>query len=237
VLAGGLSAASASEPDIPQPSLKPLQDLGNIRFVAGSDAPARKPQFSIKPKDDAENAAVCVLPFAVFSSALPIHSDKGCGFEDTVVLMALKPPGGETIRLSSPVTVTCSFAETFSEWVAKDVQAIAKRILGSPLALIASGPGYQCRRRNNRPDGKLSEHALGKAIDITAFQVAGGRNASVESHWTSGNAPARFLKEVHAAACRKFPTVLGPDADPHHTSHFHLDTGCHGQDCTYLICQ
>lgn len=33
----------------------------------------------------------------------------------------------------------------------------------------------------------------------------------------------RFLKEVHASACRVFGTVLGPEANQAHENHFHFD--------------
>lgn len=33
----------------------------------------------------------------------------------------------------------------------------------------------------------------------------------------------RFLKEIHAAACKHFGTVLGPEANNAHKNHFHLD--------------
>jgi len=47
----------------------------------------------------------------------------------------------------------------------------------------------------------------------------------------------KFLVEVHAEACARFTTVLGPDSNTAHEEHFHFDLGCHGRDCTYLICE
>jgi hypothetical protein len=40
-----------------------------------------------------------------------------------------------------------------------------------------------------------------------------------------GNADARkqFLHEIHVAACKRFGTVLGPEANEAHRNHFHLD--------------
>lgn len=34
---------------------------------------------------------------------------------------------------------------------------------------------------------------------------------------------SRFLREIHAAACRKFGTILGPESNSAHKNHFHLD--------------
>jgi hypothetical protein len=50
-------------------------------------------------------------------------------------------------------------------------------------------------------------------------------------------AEAKFLVGLHDAACQRFTTVLGPDANAEHHAHFHFDLGCHGRTCTYLICE
>ena len=36
-------------------------------------------------------------------------------------------------------------------------------------------------------------------------------------------AKTEFLRAVHAAACRIFGTVLGPEANAAHRNHFHVD--------------
>lgn len=51
------------------------------------------------------------------------------------------------------------------------------------------------------------------------------------------SAEARFLAAVHAAACTRFSTVLGPDANAYHRGHFHFDLGCHGRECDFRICE
>jgi hypothetical protein len=51
------------------------------------------------------------------------------------------------------------------------------------------------------------------------------------------SAEARFLTAVHAAACGRFTTVLGPDANAYHRGHFHFDLGCHGRACDFRICE
>ena len=33
----------------------------------------------------------------------------------------------------------------------------------------------------------------------------------------------RFLRDIHTAACKRFGTVLGPEANEAHRNHFHLD--------------
>ena len=33
----------------------------------------------------------------------------------------------------------------------------------------------------------------------------------------------QFLREIHAKACERFGTVLGPEANEAHRDHFHVD--------------
>lgn len=162
--------------------------------------------------------------------------DEDCGIGNPVGLQGIGDNETEMV-FPGTVLVSCSFAQVVSDWLLEDVAQAALHQMASPLVRIGSGPGYQCRRRNNLPDGKLSEHALGKALDLTHFEFSDGATVSIEEDWGKNTAKGRFLKEIHAAACKRFTTVLGPDSDPNHRSHFHLDTGCHGRDCTYLICQ
>lgn len=235
------TGGAAGEPAIPVPKPQAIGKTG---------APAPKPVLPTSPSlpgTTAGPSADAVVPEpmscpdlrAGIEAAPPVLGENGCGFQAAVRLkVAGADPG---VGLSPAPVLNCGFADAVAEWIASDATAAARQVLGEELAAVHSGPGYQCRRRNNLPDGKLSEHALGNAIDITAFELASGTRVSVESDWpapdTETTSAGRFLKAVHAAACARFTTVLGPEADEHHKSHFHLDNGCHGKDCTYLICQ
>ena len=84
---------------------------------------------------------------------------------------------------------------------------------------IRVAAAYDCRPRNKVAGAKLSEHAKGNAIDISAFKVkgewivVGGKN---------GLAQNAFLKDVRKSACGPFTTVLGPGV-AYHDDHFHFD--------------
>ncbi|MTI45465.1 hypothetical protein JM93_01138 [Roseibium hamelinense] len=213
---------------VPQPKPGHSQTVGG----AGETRQAESDQ-----KNSAAAAPVlCGLKNAEYSQVEPIVGENGCGIPAPVLVESFGLAGNQ-ISLSRSATLSCGFSKTLGEWVRKDLNRIAKEHLNTTLGTLVTGPGYVCRRRNNQPDGKLSEHALGTAIDITAFQTADGKTVSVEKDWGTETPKGRFLSDVHASACARFTTVLGPDVDPNHKSHFHLDIGCHGQACTYLICQ
>lgn len=93
----------------------------------------------------------------------------------------------------------------------------AKRNGGLSSMRVAAS--YACRARNKRPGAKLSEHAKGNAIDISAFVMRDGRTVTLISHW-SGGRNGRMLREMWKSACGPFGTVLGPNSDRYH---FHFD--------------
>ena len=100
------------------------------------------------------------------------------------------------------------------------------------------GTGYMCRNVNNGKTGNLSFHAFGDAVDVMGFTLEDGRTIDVKTAWP-GTVPdgSQLIRFAHAAACTRFTTVLGPEADAQHQDHLHLDLGCHGKTCTARICQ
>ncbi|WP_162009343.1 extensin family protein [Labrenzia sp. CE80] len=183
----------------------------------------------------AANEAACEIELAKIEIVESVEGENGCGIPAAVTLLATTGPS--PVSLLPPPTVGCAFAGKFAEFLSGPAVKQAGGEVGSDLTGLRVGPGYVCRRRNNLPDGKLSEHARGKALDITTFVFADGVEASVAEDWGKDTPEGRALKHLHSGACEVFTTVLGPDADPNHRSHFHVDIGCHGRNCTYLICQ
>ncbi len=93
---------------------------------------------------------------------------------------------------------------------------------GGKLTGLRIAASYACRTRDSIPDAKMSEHAFGDAIDISAFRVD-ERWIDVKSGWSSEGDDKDFLASVRQSACGPFTTVLGPGSDSFHTDHFHLD--------------
>ncbi len=242
VLAGTIFGFPAFAAGEHVPEAKPLATAQQEPFLEGIDTPPAKPKVPDNPGNTPgvvpEPLAACVIPGALLLVAEPLRGGEyqDCGITDPVRLAGVVR-GANVTKFPAPVTISCDFARVLTGWLRQDVLPAVEHEFESAVAIVASGPGYQCRRRNNQPDGKLSEHALGMAIDITQFQLVDGSDISVEKDWGVETEKGKLLQAIHAKACKRFTTVLGPDADPNHRSHFHLDTGCHGQDCTYIICQ
>lgn len=126
------------------------------------------------------------------------------------------------VTLDPGATLNCRSAKVLADWVEADARA-ALRSMNARLASMRVFASYACRPRNSQPGARISEHALGNAIDIGEFRLSNGETLVVESDWKQG-AAGDALERLHSSACGIFGTVLGPDSDRFHYNHFHFDT-------------
>ena len=81
---------------------------------------------------------------------------------------------------------------------------------------------YNCR--NVAGSDRRSAHAQANAVDVSGFVLADGRRITVLGNWTQGTpAERQFLRLVANSACKRFGTVLGPEYNPAHRNHFHVE--------------
>jgi hypothetical protein len=249
MLAGSTIHAATIEGPVPLPRHKPAAP----RQTPAAPAPAGQPQQARQPAGetpDLEFAARCLAALhqqGVIAKAVdPFRDEKdsGCGIDDPVKITAITIKGVGVgvgrdrpgMRFSPPMLLSCTFAAVFTGWLQDVVAPLADYHLATPLRGLAAGPGYVCRRRNNRPGGKLSEHAFGNAADLMQFSFGNGKKLPVAA-WNSAAAGEKaFLKAVRGTACGYFTTVLGPGS-AYHDTHFHLDRGIHGRSGNYRICE
>ena len=147
----------------------------------------------------------------------------GCSQLGTVEISGLRgdASGFEVTNLGP---VRCPTADALAAWARYGVDRAARQILGSPLARIETMGSYSCR--NVAGTGRLSAHATAQAIDVGGFVLEDGRRIAVLGAWNGGTeAERRFLRVVHASACKRFGTVLGPDYNPAHRDHLHVEKG------------
>ncbi len=147
----------------------------------------------------------------------------GCSTLGSVRLASLRSDDGP-LGLSNLGPVTCPLAETFAGWARFGADRAARQILGSELVRIETMGSYACR--NVAGTGRRSAHASANAIDISAFILADGRRISVLGNWSSPTRSEReFLRVIHASACKRFGTVLGPGYNADHADHIHVELG------------
>lgn len=151
--------------------------------------------------------------------------------------------GGTHVRYAGQVLVTEPFVqrlEAFEELV----NTLAEEHYGrAPRRLVHRG-GFNCRAARGRR-GRISEHALGNALDLQGFNFPRlPRDAEVEglprhlrrafevrvrSHWSPRRARdlhhARFLHRLAETVRQRpdiFRGIVGPPRPRHH-DHLHLD--------------
>jgi len=152
--------------------------------------------------------------------AITDETDKGCGIGAPYNLSRVAPD----VVLEPASQMTCETALALTRWV-NDTLLPAVEVLGDNVRLtrIVHGSTYICRRRNNQTGGKISEHALGRAVDILSFGFDGRNPVAVIPRAGDGNLAESFQRAARGGACLYFTTVLGPGSDAFHNDHLHLD--------------
>ena len=96
-------------------------------------------------------------------------------------------------------------------------------VSGVTVTLLTSAGSYDCRgQRSDHPE-RISEHALGRAVDITGFTLDDGSRITVQKNWWGKDEKAEFLHRVAAGAWKLFSVVLTPKSNKLHHDHLHLD--------------
>ena len=166
----------------------------------------------------------------------PERKESACIIPDPVELQATL--GNLPVRFVDRLTLDCDFATAMTTFIAETGQLLAVKHMGEPLSKLHSGRGYVCRRRNNAPTGKLSEHAFGNGMDLVSFEFVSGRRLDIRAADEMQDDEAAFFTAFRQASCDVFTTVLGPGSNDAHATHLHLDLGrAKGNPNPYRICE
>ena len=144
-------------------------------------------------------------------------------------LPRLGPSQGDSVAAFGPVavkpaaTLACPIVSVLDRWLADSVQPAALRWFGARVVEIKQISAYSCRGMNGNSYAHISEHAFGNALDIAGFTLADGRHISVKDGWKGLPEEQGFLRDVQAAACQQFTTVLAPGSNVYHYDHIHVD--------------
>jgi Extensin-like protein C-terminus len=127
------------------------------------------------------------------------------------------------VSMKPAATLACPIVSALDRWLTDSVQPAAMRWFGVRVIEIKQISAYSCRGMNGNPHAHISEHAFGNALDIAAFTLADGRRVTVRGGWRGLPEEQGFLRDVQAAACQQFNTVLAPGSNSHHEDHIHVD--------------
>jgi hypothetical protein len=128
-----------------------------------------------------------------------------------------------TATVSPAATLACPIVSALDAWIKDSVQPSAQRWFNQPVVEIRQISAYSCRGMNGQPGARISEHAFGNALDIASFVLADGRKVTVKDGWRGSPEQQGFLRDIQAAACEQFTTVLAPGSNAFHYDHIHVD--------------
>jgi hypothetical protein len=225
------------------PLPRPRPDAPSPRSSPPSAAsPSRDQKQPSQTDDTAREDEACLFHLRAagveFSiPTMPVAAKAACTIEVPVRLksVTVQARAAAKVHLPEEPVVSCQFAERLAAWLGHLVAPLIAGRMSADLRAVRTGPGYECRNRNGAASGKLSGHAVGKAIDISAFELSTSRLIPIKPD--GDEAMRNVVDSVRTAACGWFTTVLGPGADAAHTDHLHVDIVLHGTSDRYRICQ
>lgn len=224
--------------------------FGSLRVYAdGSPAAGARLEPSLTQGPAAAEAAPELQPVAGLDRepllprlqrAYPLDDRSRVAGSGTIAcpVVELTDHAGDGIAFDPPARVAPPFRERLRE-LERVLREVSMPFYGRPPSALLVASSYDCRSISGRGE-RLSEHALGNAIDITGFRFdrldsasAPGFEVRIERHWKArGDATqelhARFLEALTRALIARdvFRTLLGP-AHRDHADHFHFDMAPH----------
>jgi hypothetical protein len=263
-LAAGIGVASAAacvrgDTELRGSSPPVLDEQPSVAAVpADGDGAARS---SVSPPDTAgheEGPGAARVPLSRWQLWAAWNALKGDAYDldgvnrflDDGEQLACEPKslvryGGTRLKYQSAVQVNPAFRERLARF--EDVVLeVAKDVYGrSPRRVLHFGT-YACRSSRNRTY-RVSEHALGNAIDVAGFDfgpaskreplapglprsLASAFQVRIAKHWSDQRTAAaathaRFLYELSTRLSERedvFRVMIGPSR-PDHADHFHFD--------------
>lgn len=231
------SVAGASPTSSPVPLPRPRPKMGllpswiatlwreptTFREAAGED---------FKTADVTSAPSACrtrLEKFAVVTAMPRLIGPGSCGGGDIVRIDAVLLPGGKKVEIKPAPYLQCPMAEQLALWLRDD--AVPLTAVSGVLQRLETYDDFDCRGRNRKMTGKVSEHGKANAIDLKGFTFEGGRYI----HLTDMKADKPLREAARKSACARFTTVLGPGSDGYHEEHIHLDLAERSNG--YRICQ
>lgn len=205
--------------------LRPSVDIAPLGSIAAKPAVAAGFPRLLSPADPSvmpDDETACrrdLRRLGVGFRDLPAIRDGACGIDYPVEVTGL--PGG--VALQPAATLNCQMALAFSRWTREQLQPAARIRYLSSVTAIRQASSYACRNMIGASRSRISEHARGNALDVSAIMLANGDEIDVRKPGLFAFRSRSLLNTVRGDACDYFTTVLGPGYNREHRDHFHFD--------------
>ncbi len=188
-----------------------------------SNLSAKSVAADIGPRFNLDRAKSCEAKLRAYGASFTVQKKIDgpgrCGSPRPLNLTRLK--GG--LLVDGDVVVRCEMALALARWTSNVVIPSAQLHLQARPARLDISTSYKCRRRNNNPKAKLSEHAFANGIDFMGISFKQIRPMKIQAHNGSSSAMRAFQAAIRGGACAYFTTVIGPTTNAAHADHLHLD--------------
>lgn len=188
-----------------------------------------KPEFDLAAAKECE-AALRALG-ARFAVLDPVVGEGQCGWPRPLRLDRFS----RAVATAGESMLRCEVALALARWSSEVVVPSAELHMGTGVSAIEVSTTYQCRRRNNNPTGKLSEHGFANGVDLLAVQLASGERIDFRDRRGEAAPDRAFQAAIRGGACAYFTTVLGPMTNADHAGHVHVDLAV--RNGGYRICE
>lgn len=190
--------------------------------AACTSSPPPPPATQAQPPS-LDSAAMCLQHLADaqvrFERVKDWTTAEGCGVQNAVKVTQAGIPWNR------PATLSCDMAEILVRFERDGVQPLARKWFNQSVRKIVHAGTYDCRRERGGKASRISQHGLGRAIDIIGFELTDGSVINVRQHWGGAGNKTSFLQDVSKTACEYFNVVLTPNRNEEHRDHLHLDIG------------
>ncbi|TCU33252.1 extensin family protein [Rhizobium azibense] len=213
----------APQNETPSEAEKP-QDKKPEKFGPPAPGTLEAQNLTIEAESDADHAQCMgqLQALGALVNDIPrIDEGNGCGIDKPVRVVEVLPG----IKVKPEATLRCPAALALARWMKESVipAATAAAKEKGRITALNQASSYVCRLRNGAEIGKISEHARGNAIDIASFGFERGDVIAVKPRREDPTLAGAFQRTVSASGCLYFSTVLDPESDSAHETHFHMD--------------
>lgn len=155
----------------------------------------------------------------IYDRAKDFTTPEGCGIQGAIRVKK------DATDWSRAVLMSCGLETVLDDFEIKVLMPTAQKYFHQNVRRIANAGSYNCRAERSEHSDRLSQHALGKAFDITGFELEDGTAISVLKDWRGKGAKSDFLHDVAKGACGVFNVVITPNQNALHRDHIHVDIG------------
>ena len=205
------------------PGVAPPSNYQPQRYPPAQAYPAQPNYSAVPHPQEPQEVIEDDEPVQTQPSAPPPHLRPAAPSTPPALGPSRTPVNATMVELKPTATLACPIVSALDRWIVSAVQPAAMRWFNQPVVEIRQISAYSCRGMNGQPGARISEHAFGNALDIAAFVLADGHRITVQAGWHGTPEEQGFLRDVQAAACDQFTTVLAPGSNRFHYNHIHVD--------------